>query len=220
MKTNQEFKNAALASLKGRWSPAILATFMLLVFTLAASALNSFGSGVFDYPYHDTNTTLSVSFYLVSFLIVYPLVVGYANVLKHNYYGERVEMVREMIDGTLSHYLRYVVGYFLMYVKVFLWTLLLIIPGIIMRIAYTMTSYILEDRPELSAWEASTESRRMMKGHKFDFFCFYLSFIGWFILCIISCGVGFIWLYPYYYSAKAAFYNEIKAGTVMEVVSE
>lgn len=219
MKTNQEFKNAALASLKGRWSSAVLATIVLWVFMIIVSALSISGEGGFGGLHHDTNAPLTIGSYLIAFLVCCPLMVGYVNALKHNYYGERADMLKESVDGTGSHYLHYVLGSFLMWVKVFLWSLLLIVPGIIMGIAYTMTPYILEDRPELSAWEASTESRRMMKGHKLDFFCFALSFIGWVILCIISCGVGYIWLYPYYYSAKAAFYNEVKASTA-EVVNE
>jgi len=197
----------------------VVATLHVWVFLMIASALSASGGvASLSDPYMQKGEQgLTASSYLVLYLIIGPLMVGYANVLKHNYYGEQVEMAKEVVNGTLSHYLRYVLGFFLMSVKLMLWTLLLIIPGIIMSFAYAMTPYILEDRPELSAWEASTESRRMMKGHKLDYFRFCLSFIGWFLLCLITCGIGFIWFYPYFYSAKAAFYNEIKASTAESV---
>ena len=99
----------------------------------------------------------------------------------------------------------------LMTIMVFLWSLLLIIPGIIKWFSYAMTPFILEENPELSASEAIHRSRMMMRGHKFDLFYLYLSFIGWFILCILTAGIGFLWLGPYVDTALAAFYEEVKA---------
>ncbi len=74
-----------------------------------------------------------------------------------------------------------------------------------------MTPYILDENPELGASEAIHRSRMMMKNHKFDLFWLYLSFIGWFLLCCITCGIGFLWLTPYFNTAKASFYEEVKA---------
>ena len=56
-----------------------------------------------------------------------------------------------------------------------------------------------------------------MKGHKMDFFLLQLSFIGWIIVCILTCGIGLIWLLPYQSAAEAAFYNDLKAETITEV---
>ena len=68
-----------------------------------------------------------------------------------------------------------------------------------------------EEHPEISGWDASTRSREMMKGHKFDLFYLYLSFIGWFLLSFLTLGIGFIWLIPYMNTAQAAFYEDVKA---------
>ena len=94
---------------------------------------------------------------------------------------------------------------------IFLWSLLLIVPGIVKAYAYAMTPYILVERPELSVNEAIGLSRRMMKGRKFDLFYLHLSFIGWALLCILTLGIGFLWLYPYMMTAQAAFYCDVKA---------
>jgi integral membrane protein len=51
----------------------------------------------------------------------------------------------------------------------------------------------------------------MMKGHKFDLFWLYLSFIGWGLLCILTLGIGFLWLVPYMEASQSAFYAEVKA---------
>ena len=92
-----------------------------------------------------------------------------------------------------------------------LWFLLLIVPGIIKSFSYAMTPFILEENPELSANEAIDRSRAMMKGHKFDLFWLFLSFIGWIILAAIPFGLGFLWLTPYMETSVAAFYEDIKA---------
>ena len=91
----------------------------------------------------------------------------------------------------------------------FLWTLLFIIPGIIKSFSYAMTYFIINDHPEYSINQAITESRRMMDGHKMEYFILCLSFIGWFILSCITLGIGFLWLIPYFYTTSAAFYEEI-----------
>ena len=73
-----------------------------------------------------------------------------------------------------------------------------------------MTNYILVDKPELSANEAINLSKDMMYGHKFDLFYLYLSFAGWFILCLFTLGIGFLWLYPYVQAAQVSFYLDVK----------
>jgi len=73
-----------------------------------------------------------------------------------------------------------------------------------------MTYYIANDCPELSANECIDKSIEMMRGHKMDLFLLDLSFIGWIILCLLSCGIGFLWLIPYECTARADFYNKIK----------
>ena len=74
-----------------------------------------------------------------------------------------------------------------------------------------MTWFILEDEPELSPNKAIELSMAMMKGHKFDLFYLYLSFIGWGILSLFTLGIGLLWLTPYMYTSVAAFYQDVKA---------
>lgn len=93
-----------------------------------------------------------------------------------------------------------------------LWSLLLIIPGIIASYSYAMTKYILADNPELTASEAIAQSKQMMSGNRMRLFCLYFSFIGWDLLCGLTFGIGNLWLTPYKQAAIAAFYREI-SGT-------
>ena len=95
-------------------------------------------------------------------------------------------------------------------VYTFLWTLLLIIPGIVKSFAYAMAPYILADEPELTASEALAKSQRIMDGHKFDLFVLYLSFFGWALLGTVTLGLAYIYVIPYMNATIANFYNSIK----------
>ena len=90
-----------------------------------------------------------------------------------------------------------------------LWTLLLIIPGIIASLRYSMAYYILNDNPEMSPTEALNASKEMMKGRCGELFVLHLSFLGWYLLAILTLCVGFMFLEPYRCAAMAEFYYEV-----------
>ncbi|MGQ0440558.1 DUF975 family protein, partial [Bacillus sp. B-TM1] len=112
-------------------------------------------------------------------------------------------------DTEGSKFIKSFLLYIVVNIYIFLWCLLFIIPGIIKSFSYAMTYFIINDHPEYSINQAITESRRMMDGHKMEYFILCLSFIGWFILSCITLGIGFLWLIPYFYTTSAAFYEEI-----------
>lgn len=89
---------------------------------------------------------------------------------------------------------------------VFLWSLLLFIPGVIKYYAYLMVPYILADNPEIDRKRALELSDQMTKGHKWNIFVLYLSFIGWYLLGILACFVGVIFVVPYQNATEAELY--------------
>ena len=97
----------------------------------------------------------------------------------------------------------------LVLLKVFLWSLLFIIPGIIAAYSYAMVPYILAENPNLSPKEVLDLSKKMMKGNKWRFFCLEFSFIGWYLLCILTFGIGYVLLAPYPVAANACFYKDV-----------
>lgn len=97
-----------------------------------------------------------------------------------------------------------------------LWTLLFIVPGIIAAIRYTMAYYIMNDTPGMSSMEAIKASKELMRGNKGKFFGFVMSFTGWFLLSILTLGIGFLWLGAYYNTAKANFYEDLKRNSAVE----
>jgi uncharacterized membrane protein len=83
-----------------------------------------------------------------------------------------------------------------------------------------MTPYILLDRPELSATDAIKESEKMMDGHKMELFILDLSFIGWILLSMLTCGILVLYVEPYMMATKAAFYLELKGSDPVPAAEE
>ena len=247
MKRNTDYKNAALAALKGNWGKAVLVAVIFMSITYIAIGPYAYqtvkvqtyvrenmpqvtsGTGLGSAMREAMEATLTMSqdpeyismqtktqgsmglYYLLLFFVIMPLAVGYLNTFRKLLVQGDNALPENMYKFATTNYWHKVWGMFLTYVFVFLWSLLLVIPGIIKMFSYAMTPFILEEYPELSANEAIDRSRAMMKGHKFDLFWLLLSFIGWGILCVITLGIGFLWLTPYMETSMAAFYEDLKA---------
>lgn len=240
MKTNTTFKEEALSALKGNWGKGVL--LMLIYFLLAGvfmgpvvytsiamqeqllelggrNNLNQMLSAMQDPDFLSLQTQANASssgLTLLEILVLFPLSLGVLNAFRKLLTEGDNDLVPNAFHLGFKPYLHKVWGMLLMYILIVLWTLLFIIPGIIKTYSYAMTPYILHENPELSASEAIHRSRMMMKGHKFDLFWLQLSFIGWFFLCLLTTGIGFLWLQPYYYTAQAAFYEEVKSSYALE----
>lgn len=224
--TNQDYKNAALAALKGNWAPAVLATIVLFLlmgpymgFSLGtqgiteAMATNPLGAPVwFWWGYGGS---------LLFLLLVYcPAAIGYVNASKRLLDEGDDRITANLFKIGFGCWGRSVWGVILYELKVILWSLLFIIPGIIKSFGYALTPFLLVDRPDLTPLQCIKLSDEMMKGHKFDLFFLYLSFIGWFLLGILTLGIGFLWLQPYVETSFAAFYNDVKGQYEAQAAGE
>ena len=201
MRTNQDYKNAALDRLRDNWSPAVLATIVITILCLACTG----GQTVPQYvPNANTGLILWLcgGSFLLSIFVINPLIVGYDNAMRLFYERGDTEILSNLFKIATSNYFHKVWGMFLMELKVFLWSLLFLIPGIIMSFSYAMTPYILEET-----------------GHRFDLFWLYLSFIGWALLCILTFGIGLFWLIPYMSASEIGFYEDLKAEQGEEAVT-
>lgn len=101
-----------------------------------------------------------------------------------------------------------------------LWYLLLIIPGIVKAYAYSMVPYILADDPELDYDTAIQNSIHMTEGHKLDMFVLDLSFIGWYLLGLLLCCVGGVFVNPYYLATKAELYTILSGKSDIPALDE
>lgn len=123
--------------------------------------------------------------------------------------GEEAKL--EQVFEGFQNFASAMVTYLLMLIYVFLWTLLLIVPGIIAAFSYAMTMFILADEPGIKPQEALDKSKAMMYGYKAKLFRLYLRFFGWSLLCLLTFGIGYLWLIPYMYVTYAKFYEDVKA---------
>ena len=96
----------------------------------------------------------------------------------------------------------------LMYIFVFLWSLLLFVPGVIALYRYRLTIYIMLDHPDYSALQCIRESKRMMQGRKGELFVLDLSFLGWYLLGVIPFAM--VWIQPYTGITYANYYNALR----------
>jgi uncharacterized membrane protein len=92
---------------------------------------------------------------------------------------------------------------------VFLWSLLLIIPGIIAALAYSQAMYLIADNRGLGPLQAIRESKAMMRGHKGRLLRIHLRMFGWALLCVLTLGIGILFLMPYIRTSFACFYNDL-----------
>lgn len=142
---------------------------------------------------------------IIAIAVTPVVMVGLMNVYLHMYRGENVEF-GDMFDG-FRNYGHVLGGYWYMYLFIFLWSLLLYIPGIIKAYAYSMAPYILMDQPEISATDALEKSKQMTYGHKWEIFVMHLSFIGWGILSSLTMGIlGIFFVGPYFMLTMAGYY--------------
>lgn len=76
-----------------------------------------------------------------------------------------------------------------------------------LRYSYALVPYLLHNE-EIEGFNALRTSHSLMKGHRWHLFILDLTFIGWYLLCIPTLGLGLLWVVPYHQAARAAFYEE------------
>ncbi|MFA6999492.1 MAG: DUF975 family protein [Candidatus Paceibacterota bacterium] len=183
----------ARESLKGKWTVAVLSGFIVFVISMALGFIPILGQ-------------------VVSLLITGPFMLGASILFLSIARGQQAEV--EQIFHGFNNFGKALLTYILMIIFIILWSLLLIIPGIIASISYSMTFYILADNPSIGANEAIDRSKKMMNGYKLKMFGLSLLFLLLGILCIFTLGIGFLWLYPYAQVTMAKFYEDIKDGNL------
>ncbi len=203
---------SARQELTNYWGDAVLATFVYYVIAYSCnipSALTRFLS--LKWQMYGSNVSL-----LLSILVVLPLVFGFQLAFLHFVRGDKEDMISQIFGG-FKTYGRAIAVQLLQGIFIFLWCLLLIIPGIIKFFSYAMTIYIAKDHPELGANECIDRSIEMMRGHKTQLFLMFLGFFGLAILCVFTLGIAFLWLIPYIQVCLATFYENLKLEEGVDV---
>lgn len=213
-------KKEALNALRGNWGPAVLVTFLVFVISgLVPLGFEVPLSGGFEAWVLQEAPPLGAT--IVSTLISVLLIpLSIATVW---YFLDLARGKSPKVSDVFNPYkelglgLKIIGTSIMQSIFLFLWFLLLFVPGIIKSMSYSQTYYLLKDHPEYTVFEAITESRKRMVGYKWKYFLLYLSFIGWGLLSVITLGIGFLWLAPYISTSLGAFYNNHISDTKVEL---
>ena len=209
MKANKDYKNEALAALDGNWGQAVLSSLIVLAIAMIFNGGGPWLKHIYPSMSNGWLALTGCAGVIVLILLTGPVSIGFSNAFRALFRVGNPNIAGNTLHFAFENYLHNVWVYLLMEIKILLWSLLFVVPGIIKSFAYILTPYIAVEHPDWSASECIAHSERLMDGHKAEMFSLYLSFIGWLVLCIVSFGVGFLWLGPYMETAKAAFYADI-----------
>ncbi|WP_259463319.1 DUF975 family protein [Streptococcus iniae] len=227
MKTRAELKREAKEALKGNWGWAIQITFLPMLLVVFINVMlnyfidRSISTIGLDGELVLTSTGLFFSLILsiIYIIVLTGLEVNFENAFLNLIRGKKTSFTPAMSYAfTQRRFGKFFLTNLVMGIFVYLWLLLLVIPGIIKSLSYSQANYILIDQiengDEVSVTGPITKSRAMMDGHKWEFFVLQLSFIGWsFLALFLTFGIGFIWLSPYIMATTAAYYDNLKAET-------
>lgn len=238
MRDAADFRKIAREALRDKWLPAIFVGFLasllgatgndIFNFELQRTAdaadvgidfagirLYSAGINGADHVMmeHFLVTTVTMVAIIILILAVAQVIVGCIVAIGYARFNLELVNGKPLNVKTLFRYFpqwkTMVAAGLLQTVYILAWSLLFIIPGIIAGYSYAMTEYILAENPEMTASEAIDYSKELMKGNKWRLFCLNISFIGWDLLCILTFGIGNLWLGPYKQAALTAFYMDV-----------
>lgn len=189
----KDFRQMAWNDLHGNWTTAVL-SYLIMEVIVGLLAFTFIGS----------------------FLVAGPLTVGFS-LVAINFVRKNNPRIENLFTP-FNDYARTLVLWFINTVFTALWALLLIVPGIIKALSYSMSYYILIDDINISANEARKKSMVLMDGHKWRLFCLYCSFIGWILLSFLTFGILLFWVMPYIKVAQTEFYQSLIAPRKEEIL--
>lgn len=241
MKTRRQLKQQSKDLLKGHWKTAILlnivptllmVALVLVVLLTTISILGTLGFHYTDIVNYAAKQSQSgrgnyTAIVRTAFSTVFMVGVQYTFLDWLRDPNYQVAPLRDSFQVFTSRYFWGTVGLMILtYCYTTLWSMLFIIPGIVKSYAYSQAYFIYKDRrgengdQPVNVNQCITLSRRMMNGHKWDFFMLQLSFLGWGILSVLTLGIGFLWLNPYKNATYAGFYDDLKQAIIQQASIE
>ena len=196
-------RKGAREALSSSWKPAIIAgaIYICVLFIPSVIAVQlfgkNFGTGVGN---------------LYMLIVQGPFMLGYA-LYSLKLFRKQPAAPSDVFSG-FDHFAKAFMLQLVMTIFIVLWTLLLVIPGIIATYRYRLAYYVLLDNPNIGVMAAIAESKRLMSGNKGKFFILDLTFIGWGILAVLTFGLGFFVLVPYLAMTQVVFYERANGNIV------
>lgn len=228
----KKYKKFALTQLSGRWTVPVLITLFISIISIIFSLPNTFAlaehgyfSAVLRFDWEGVQEASNAVSQSSSFItsIIQMVVSAILEVAALNVYLKMSRSPEPVTFGNfiegLNNWARATLAILWQFLWIVLWMFLFIIPGIIKAFAYSQTLFIVAEYKEVSVTKAMNISKIITRGHKWDIFVMYLSFIGWDFLCLFTLEIGNLWLAPYknmtYTNAYHAMLKEaIESGKI------
>ena len=210
-----ELKSRAKGVLKGNYW---LAFGVCLIFLIATGFFSFIQSFQYNQNPNASLTLLSSVSLVWSIFIGFPLNIGLCYFFIR---GREQDFEFSHLLARFKHgYGQSIAAVFLVGLFVFLWSLLLLIPGIIKSYSYRMVPWLIAENPDIGYSRAFAISKQTMRGEKWRVFVLDLSFIGWYLLCGVTLGLGIFFLCPYIMATQAELYDVLKQKAVTLGYSE
>lgn len=191
------------------WKPLLIIIAINIVLSLVLSAIFP-AKEYYDYVNGTFTSYYNIADGIGSILLA-PLYVGYIVYLLKFIRGKKFEV--KDVFSKMNYVLPIWAASFLASLFSGIGLIFLVVPGIILALMFAMIQYIMADRAEMKMADTMgilKQSKEMMDGHKWDFFVFGLSFIGWGLLVLITFGIAIIYVGPYIAVANGLYYEELK----------
>lgn len=211
-----ELKENAKKSLKGKYSDVIIMYVVVALISAAVGCVCGFLDyslgfqstqrivfGNYSFVQYNAGLLTSIGTLIVTSLFTFGIIDTFVKISRNE------DVTWKNVFSKTNLFISFIVLSFLVSLFVTLWTLLLIIPGIIAAFSYTLVYYVKLDNPEIGYLDAIKKSKELMKGHKWEYFLLNLSFIGWILLVPFTLGILAFWLVPYISVTQCNFYNRI-----------
>lgn len=226
---SSDLKQQAKNSLSGHWGEAVVTTLAAAILGstvvnynseagMIGSWLNNHSDNIFNggtptwdaqwAAFGHTTFVFATVLVIISLLVGGLMNLGIVDYFQRLNYQQRAPM--SVLFSHVSQYKEAFLANLLIYIYITLWSILFIIPGVIAAYSYSMTFFIMQENPGISAGQAMKASRRLMRGHKMELFFIELSFLGWAILSLLTFGIGYFFLNPYFVATKTAYYDSIR----------
>lgn len=211
MKTIKQIRRESVRETFQHWDTLAMATVVIVVLIFIGAVME---------PAVE-NKSLAIGFFVAllgvytlagvmfTVLVEWPISYSYEQMFLSYTRDRNIDVLKHTFSG-FQDMRRAIVLTFLMEIYTLLWALLLIVPGIMRYYSYRLSYFVALDHPNWVAERCLYESRIMMRGHRWELFKLDISFIGWMLLTVLTCGIGLLWLSPMMGIATAKFYEELR----------
>jgi uncharacterized membrane protein len=208
LKTNQQYREQAKSLMVGKYKNVII---IMIIISVISGGLSSLMA-----TQNASSSLAQIVNLAFSAGIAYALVAMWRNIVA----GKESDLKDTLLMGFKENYVRNLFLYFLQNLFIFLWALLLIVPGVVKSYAYSMAFYLTHREPGIEAQAAIKKSMELTNGKKMQMFMLDLSYLPAYFLGIFTFGIYWLWVYPKHMTARMGLMEDIYTASVPAPIAQ